>query len=1514
MNLRVSSHEILPFFIVAAKDVRDLVCLYKENSVAQSLKTSRSMVPSKQFSPVSEAHVVKEPPSQRALHSVKAQTSDMSFHKARYRGHGRDHSKMNGCQTDAEALLEKNQQKNYVKNIDERCFPPSQLPDLAEASAPLLEKKGVSEAPSLHQCARNGCIQHNGEIEPSRVIYVYERNRDGGKGTEKEHSAKYEGFGNPSPTQSANTERASCYSGLNCVRGCPGEGEEARPDASDSAVVKDRRKKCNASVNELCRDGIISRQGDLKEFRPPNAMHVESVTIAKDSLCKAQIQNESVVEDVKEADIGRDTYRGHFSGVGASKQCSEFTCFQDTPPSGHFCQSSSRCQEDIKRGASETHEDSRVRLKEREARETLPVDQLRPSDSTRTVEKSTKENGEAVKRCDDDSFKRDFCNEATCLQSCDGNCKVQNANVPEVQQKGSCCVNVGDISIRFGENDNGKSPEESGCGQEMEEIRGIFQEILKRFPVDDKNIENSSQVNVKLLGELKSACLEAYELEGLVQQWKSKYEEVEDQLKQAKGAENEKEFEKNSLLAERNEFKAALSLANQDNGRIKEELIEKAEEMGLRKERIAFLEGLLKEKQKAMEELVSLQECEVEENFELTDMETNLGKIGGEKGVSHTSSVLSCLLSPLKTKKYIQAGRLSKKKRMRLIIDDLDEEICELRKGLSAEKKKVNILKLLKEGGDREVEDCKKKTAADARAMQKMKERLETVDKKLLIQNKEKEEFMQTFTAERNCLNRRNEECIKELGDLREEHKQMAWQLRFEKSYNEKMEERIQSYLGFFQQKKDAEERKLEETVKAFSSKFEEKNNQLRSVNLELSAERKAKKVLAEKFKEMEGKLCNNSMSRELNASKQRDSYLPQISRLIEGVTGDFLKVCREYKCGNTDNVALMNTLGKLGGQVSDFICRQQEVSEAKESTKQMIKVNNSKEFKEIQREKRAIEKKLSLSLSKLEKLKERISDLEEKYSESIKENLVLKYRNADVKSENECAMAQLMEENEILALRLGGIAAQGKNVNVERQVADLEVENAKLKSSLKDTMRLLESARNENRSLEKRVPEIMEGKEGLIEKRKTLTEERELEKNEKKEKDEMDAIAKENGMLKKRAEDATREIGDLTARCEELDAKLNECQKLDTAAANGFAFEQTIHRLEKEVDAKDTAILALKSDAMVDKENNDVALQTIEVNHSKEREKLRHEIHDLHEKNTKLNARIAQVLDEKEEADEMLSEKEGEIKKLLLEKEELCSELERSSLELNATIQEFNNLLMKNEHLMLKEKECREMHSNSSNVGDLDSKLAEMKAENIELVEEIESLKEQLREECSENNEVLVYKESLLEQKSEEIEDMKEKLEEIARTNKDVKEKFEDLQGKWKVVSARRDVLEKQLHSANVERDKFRSQCADYRTRWEKREEKLEELNNETAALEKEKRQLDIQVGQYKESVESMNKKLELRNKKSQEREAAVERTITAHENDVLQLEEKIAILEDENSTLRSGVRMMLLEKDPAM
>lgn len=1106
---------------------------------------------------------------------------------------------------------------------------------------------------------------------------------------------------------------------------------------------------------------------------------------------------------------------------------------------------------------------------EEEAKEPDGHERASKYGSPKIIPSMKKEEGYIKKSKDPIEVYSQLSNQETrSLQGCETDLKMQGRHVAEIQKNGQCCVNVGDISISFVGNDGKqimKDTPSPGYEQEIEQMRKKIQEM--------EQLESTTQVNKELMNELKKVCIEAYDLEVLAEQWKSKYEDTECSLMQAKKAEHEKEAERCSLLAEKNELKMALSKADENWGKIKEDLRKKDEKIALELEKITMLEGLLDEKNKAMEEMIVTNEEVINENvlqggFEHLKAEGKEEMVIKERKMSRSRSILSCFFEPMKRSKNSRAGKMSKKKKMRLIIDDLDEEIIDLRNRLSDAHRSNIMLKLLKEEGDREREVYKNKIIADASMVEKLSNDLEKVQKDLQEESKSKQDLVAIFKTEREELSHRNEDYSKEIVSLKKELKKMAWDLKFESSYNKEMEGKIQSYLRFMEERKSKEKDKYEKLVKQFTVKFEEKENLLRGLKTELNAERKSNKELKEQCNGLKSELRTCSEKHDpLGLENWKDSLFPHIKIMIEGMKGDFLKALSEYGYGKSDNVALLLELGNLGRRISDLITSQRGLN-----ARQPFEESERKDEQSISVEKCKLETSLAITEAKAAKMEKQIEELLVKYSDSEKENSILKNFKKDFDAE----IKKLKQENERLIIKVNGNDKEVMSDDMESKIAQMQKENFELKASMQKKDMLIEASKHEIRLLEDAKREIVAEKYDLKEELKKLTE--------------------HGDEVKLRRKISHEE-------CRHLEAKLRESLKTENDTV--FNLKREIDDLEKKNSDMEREVLALNSN--IDKMAKDFNATNQFTESDLLKEKLRKEVEDLQEKYDKVNGRLSNELMAKEKAETLLKEMEVEVKKLMVEKEGLASELETNALELNATVDEFNNLLMKNEELMMENKKCRENHANND-AKEFETKLSAKKAENLKLNDEIKVLQGQLKVKCQENEKALKDNEEHLEQGRREVIALKERLEEMSKKYRDANEKVKELEGKVRVDN---DDFEERLMHAKSEIERLHIQSTDYKVKWEKREEKLKDLMTEIASLQAEKRELETIVSQGKKNISNIERKLELRIKKNQEREAVVEQTMMNFENEIKDLEEKIAALEEENDTLRAGVRMMAMEKD---
>ena len=1071
--------------------------------------------------------------------------------------------------------------------------------------------------------------------------------------------------------------------------------------------------------------------------------------------------------------------------------------------------------------------------------------------------------------------------------SCDDGSRGQENNVSEIQQNGSSFVTVGDISIIFGDKEATNVGEKLNGSACEKEILEKITEISEHFPVHEKNVggreiptNEALQMNQELMKELKKACIESNDLELKVEQWRNKYDEIKIQLKQACQIGALKKDENQSLVLEKNVLEGELDAAKKHLKSIEQQLGKRDEEVSVGKEKITLLESLLREKQMAMEEMIRIEGNGVQDICDNTEMSRNfVDDIIKERKTTCSRSIFGCFPTPMKKNKDTKGRKLSKKKKMKLMIGKLDDEILDLRNKLSNEKKQRSLLVMFREESDKQIRIYKNKAIMNETALQKARQEFEEVKKKLEKERKCLKNKLNHIAKEKDNFSQRNDECSKELAAVKKELENKNWQLQFENSYNAEIEEKVQSCIRLMEQRKQNEKMKHEESVKMFTIKFEEKQNQMRKLEKQLTVEKKSNEALKKRLEEA--------------ARKKKDDLVPEIRGLVKGMKADFMKMINEHGNGKTSNATILESLGNLGEQVGKLLGSQREQFQKKVKDRMGIDdANERKETNSYIAQKVELRSKLSLNEEKCEGLEKEMKEMVKKYEECMDENKDLKRCKRVTESE----MEKLNKENEKLISRLCNF---DKNMNNNQNHADLEndlktakKEIIKLKRSVKEALGQLEMSKNDKKQLETDKGEVLKSKLALEEELKKHKYQKELQKQ-------YDLLVEENENVKMHRDEARQNIELLKKRCEDLETSLNKRLQLNVQEMKYL--KDKVNELEEEKAAKEAELFTLQSDQKIKKGENEEDTGKKITGCGEEIQHLKDELETLEDNYDLLNGQLKVERDAKRECEKALKAKEFEIDELIAEKNDLIQELDKTCLEQNATIEEFNNLLMKNEELMIKDKECREKHLNTD--------AADKSREVAELGEEIASLKEQLNDECAENAVALKGKDDELKGRIEEINALNERLNELSKMYNDANCKLIELESQSTHDRSNRADYEKRLKNANLEIEKARAQSTEYRIRWEKREAKLEEMFNETSSLEKEKRELEIVVAQYKVNISNLETKIELRNKKKLERDAAIEEAMSRLENENKELEETIARLEDENNTFRAGVRMMMMD-----
>ena len=437
-------------------------------------------------------------------------------------------------------------------------------------------------------------------------------------------------------------------------------------------------------------------------------------------------------------------------------------------------------------------------------------------------------------------------------------------NMTEGQKNGNCCITVGDISLHFGENDIvklHKKVQRTNFKEETIELQKKIEELLDRFHVNSTMVgrtgnirgvtgEGVAKVDEELMSELKKVLIEANDMKLLAEQWKNKWLELDNKLRETEEDNNVHKAQYQSLVDKKEELEAALSAANEKRKYFEDELNRRNTELLCGEENIKLLESRLKEKEQALEEMVDFDAKEWQEVCKSTTVkkEDNEDEITEDSSISHNFGILSCFLHLIRRIKRKRKGEI-KMKMLNLTIDELDEEISDLRKKLSTEKRKCALLVLLKEEKVCELELYKEKTTTDATTLENVRRELEIANSTWQKERSHKDVVVRKLSKEYSMLSQQSEYCSMEMIGLKDELREAAWNLKFADSYNAEMEERLKNYICLLRKRVEKEKKEHEKDKKLFSFKLEEKDRQLGVLKAELNAERKEHKNLMTRCK-----------------------------------------------------------------------------------------------------------------------------------------------------------------------------------------------------------------------------------------------------------------------------------------------------------------------------------------------------------------------------------------------------------------------------------------------------------------------------------------------------------------------------------------------------------------------------------------------------------------------------------------------------------------------------------------
>ena len=1068
-------------------------------------------------------------------------------------------------------------------------------------------------------------------------------------------------------------------------------------------------------------------------------------------------------------------------------------------------------------------------------------------------------------------------------------------NMPGVQQSGGCCVKIGDISIRFGEkviNKPDDMVQTINCKEEISGIREEIRDLTDQFSMNRtmvREVEKMSEVpagevtklNEELMNELKKALIEANDIEAIAKQWKCKYMEIENKMKQLERDGTLRKAQYGNLVVEKENLEAVLGTTNEKLANSQKELDKRNAEILCGEEKLKLLENLLKEKEQAIEEMVKF---DAEERNNVSD-NIELGKgdsceLTDERNILRSvSSSLSCLSGLVKRRR--SRKEVSKKKTMKLIIDELDDEIVELGKKLSSERKNCALLNIFKEERARELEMYKDKVTADAAMLQNVQKELDIVNSNLEKEQRHYGKLVQKLTKEKGVLSQQNEDLSEELIALKEELRKAAWSLKFASSFNAEMEEKMQKYVSLIKQKAEEERRKSQETLKLMSFESEKKDKQLRGLNAELIAERKEKQHLKEKLEQNVKELRANQGSRKSTAVKWKEHLVPNIGSLVESIMGDFTAILSDYGCGGASELKLMQAVCELGSQLSKIISGQGGSRDG--AGKDALGTRTSDERKadmDMHKGKCHCHDELSLFESKFGKLEHEIKVMREQYGTLVGKDSILKHNEMEAKMEVEI----LRKEN---ARMIAELCKVNKLANDNGAVLDLDngymiekYQNIKLKRAMAEALTPVDSSKDENQRPRKGISKSLKEPHALEDNMKQFTEGRGL-------KQQCDSRLVEDLTWNRSGNEFKNEQGHLRERFRNLAPSLDDKRNIDHETGYDRLLDSKIHMLKTEG-------LFHPKEELVEK-CSDCGI----TGHSEEIEKLRMDLGCFDERHTAASSTLANALSTKIEAERLVNEKTFELNELIVAREQSMEELDKCSSELNSTIEEFNNLLVRKEELEVKEKESQEKPLNNNAL--------EKYRDIMRLRGNIVSLKEKLEEERAGNDKIFRTKEEELRKRIEEIKELREKLVDVNKMSKNANGSAQAIKSDVKKDFYDREEFERCLKNANLKLEKLRAESSGYQIRPYRQEARLEEILNEMVHLEKEKRELGVLISQYKLSLDNLDKNNEQQIKKSQER---MEHMIPSSEDEKKSAKVKVPAITDENNAPHLGVKTLVVDK----